>query len=154
MKVFSFQDLHVWQSSKDLCVQITKALVWCRDFWFLNQISRSSLSVPSNIAEGFERKWKAEFLQFLHIAKWSTAEMQTQIIIGQELWYSSPEQAEVLLRNQRRWGGCSCHWLPKRHHRVKESHNHLFILSSVYLFILILCPQLLSGSHSSSYFSS
>jgi four helix bundle protein len=91
---FSFTDLRVWVESKDLCVQVIKALKDCRDFWFLGQISRSSISVPSNIAEWFERKWRWEFLQYLYIAKWSVSELQTQIIIGAELDYFTPEESK------------------------------------------------------------
>jgi four helix bundle protein len=97
MEHFSFRDLKVWQAGKQLAVEVTKALSNCRDFGFLNQISRSSLSVPSNIAEGYERKGRAEFIQFLYIAKGSCAELITQIEIGQELEYFTSENATAYL---------------------------------------------------------
>jgi four helix bundle protein len=61
--------------------QRTKAL---KDFGFRDQLTRSGLSVPSNIAEGFERDSDAEIARFLTIAKGSAGELRTQILIGIE----------------------------------------------------------------------
>ena len=50
-----FEDLDVWKRACRLCVEIYKALKECKDFGFKDQITRSALSIPSNIAEGYER---------------------------------------------------------------------------------------------------
>jgi four helix bundle protein len=58
-------------------------------FGFRDQITRSGLSIPSNIAEGFERKSKKEFLVFLKYALGSCGELRTQIYIGMDIDYIS-----------------------------------------------------------------
>ena len=65
----SFEDLEVWQRSKALAVEICIAFRDSRDFGFRDQITRSAISVPSNISEGAERPGRAEFRQFLGYAK-------------------------------------------------------------------------------------
>lgn len=80
----AFEDLDVWKRSARLSVtlyQQTKAL---KDFGFRDQLTRSGLSVPSNISEGFERDSDAEIARFLTIAKGSAGELRTQILIGIE----------------------------------------------------------------------
>lgn len=95
----SFRDLQVWQKGmnvvKDIC-SITKENSFCKDVGLRNQIRRSAVSIPSNIAEGFERKGKAEFRRFIAIALGSTAELLTQIEISQRIGYISSEQLDLL----------------------------------------------------------
>ncbi|MGI2027826.1 four helix bundle protein [Endozoicomonas acroporae] len=83
----SFEKLVVWQRSSRLCVDIYKCLCGCRDFTFKDQLCRSALSVPSNIAEGVERSSFKERKHFLSIAKGSSAECRTQVYIGIEVGY-------------------------------------------------------------------
>jgi four helix bundle protein len=59
----------------------------CRDWGFRDQLTRSGLSIPSNIAEGFERNTKKEIARFLRTAKGSCGELRTQIYIGIEAGY-------------------------------------------------------------------
>lgn len=89
----TFENLEVWQRSKALAVEICTNLQDCRDYGFRDQITRSAISVPSNISEGAERPGKAEFRQFLGYAKGSAGELRTQIIIGGDLHYFTTEQA-------------------------------------------------------------
>ena len=84
----SFEDLEVWKRSARLRADIYKTLANLKDFGFKDQITRSGLSIPSNIAEGAARKNKAEFIQFLHIALGSSSELETQLIISKNLNYS------------------------------------------------------------------
>ena len=93
----SFEDLEVWQRSRALAVQVCRAFKDCRDFGFRDQITRSTVSVPSNIAEGAERNTKAEFVQFLGYAKGSLAELRTQLMIARDLEYISAQQAIAML---------------------------------------------------------
>ncbi len=90
----SFEDLEVWKRSKALAVEVCTVLRECRDFGFRDQISRSAVSVPSNISEGAELPGKAEFRQFLGYAKGSAGELRTQIIIAGELQYLTTEQTD------------------------------------------------------------
>lgn len=84
-KIEKFEDLKIWQQSVDLAVNLYKELSGCKDFGFRDQIQRSAVSVPSNIAEGFERHSNKEFIRYLRIAKSSCAELRTQLIIANEI---------------------------------------------------------------------
>ncbi|WP_372943664.1 four helix bundle protein [Shewanella sp.] len=68
-----------------------------RDFGFKDQITRSGLSIPSNIAEGIERQSIKEQIQFLYIAKASLAELMTQAMIGKDIGYLDSNFVEALL---------------------------------------------------------
>jgi four helix bundle protein len=83
----SFEDLDVWKRSARLCANIYKELRDLRDYGYRDQITRSGLSIPSNIAEGYERKSPKEFLNFLSYAKGSCGELRTQVYIGIEVGY-------------------------------------------------------------------
>ena len=86
-----FEDLDVWKRSSRLCVDIYKELASCKDFGFKDQITRSSLSVPSNIAEGYERGTNKDSNKFYYYAKGSCGELRTQIYIGIEIGYIKKE---------------------------------------------------------------
>jgi four helix bundle protein len=60
----AFERLEVWKRSSRLCVNLYKALSQCKDRGFKSQITRSALSVPSNIAEGYERDSRNEYIRF------------------------------------------------------------------------------------------
>jgi len=80
----AFEKLEVWKRSARLSVELYKQLSGCRDAGFKDQITRAALSVPSNIAEGYERDSGREFARFLRIAKGSCGELRTQLYIGAE----------------------------------------------------------------------
>lgn len=80
----SFEKLQVWKRSTRLSVELTNHLIDCNDYAFKNQVLRSALSIPSNIAEGAERQSDKEFRYFLNVAKGSAAELRTQVYIGME----------------------------------------------------------------------
>ena len=87
----AFEDLDVWKRAARLSAEVYKGLADLKDFGFRDQITRSGLSVPSNIAEGMERNSKKETCNFLSYAKGSCAELRTQIYVGIEIGYISPE---------------------------------------------------------------
>ena len=89
----SYEDLDVWKRSCRLSCEVYTTLSRCRDFGFRDQITRSGLSIPSNIAEGFERGSAKEKRQFLFYAKGSLAELKTQVYIGQRIGYIHNEKA-------------------------------------------------------------
>ena len=74
----SFEDLEVWKKSCKLPVRLYKLLGDCRDYGMKDQILRSSISIPSNIAEGSEKKSIPDFQRFINIAQGSAAELRTQ----------------------------------------------------------------------------
>lgn len=80
----SFEDLDVWKRSARLSATLYQQTRDLRDFGFRDQLTRSGLSIPSNIAEGFERDSDPEIARFLTIAKGSAGELRTQILIGIE----------------------------------------------------------------------
>ena len=86
----NYKSLKVWQKSIAFIKNLYKILESFPDdekYWLTSQMKRASVSIPSNIAEWAGRNWSSEFKQFLHIAKWSCYELETQIIIAKELWY-------------------------------------------------------------------
>ncbi|WP_322845923.1 four helix bundle protein [Pseudomonas sp. B33.4] len=89
-----FEKLVVWQRSKCLAVGIFREFARCGDFGFKDQITRSAMSVPSNIAEGMERRSCKEKVHFLWIAKASCGELRTQILIGRDIAYIAEPLAE------------------------------------------------------------
>src|SRR5690606_41499354 len=82
-----FERLEVWRRSKDLSVELYRGLSSCLYYGFRNQLTRSGLSVPSNIAEGREGSSDAERAYFLNVAKGSGAEVGTRLLIGNEIGY-------------------------------------------------------------------
>jgi four helix bundle protein len=86
------EKLDVWKRSSRLSVTIYKHFLNSKDFSFKDQITRSSLSVPSNIAEGFEKDSDKEKIRYIEIAKGSSAELITQIYIGIEIGYIDKSQ--------------------------------------------------------------
>jgi four helix bundle protein len=89
-KVERFEDLQIWQMAHALSVAIyglTKDGEFSRDWGLRDQIQRASVSVMSNIAEGFERYSRQEFKQFLSVARGSCAEVRSQIQLAKSLGY-------------------------------------------------------------------
>lgn len=84
-KIEKFEDLEVWKMSRIVAreiYEISSGERVSRDFALVNQIRRASISILSNIAEGFERSGDKEFLQFLAIAKGSCGEVRAQLYIA------------------------------------------------------------------------
>jgi len=97
MPVEKFQDLVVWQKARVLTAeiyQLTTQGPFARDFGLRDQIQRAAVSVMSNIAEGFERGSRAEFHQFLVIAKGSCAELRSQLYTALDVSYIDNETFE------------------------------------------------------------
>jgi len=85
MEIRKFEDLEVWQEAMKLSVELHTELKSCRHFGLRDQVFRSAISIPSNIAEGFERKTNKEFIQYLYIAKGSCGELRTQLYLCQQM---------------------------------------------------------------------
>ena len=82
-----FEDLNVWKKTAKLSVEIYRTLKFLKDFFFLDHISKTSLSIFSNIAEGFERRSHKESIKFLIHGKGFCGELRSQIYIGIEIDY-------------------------------------------------------------------
>ena len=91
-----FEDLICWQKSRELTKQVYKYLKNCNDYGFKDQIQRASVSVMSNIAEGFERGTQQEFINYLFIAKGSAGEVRAQLYIALDIGYLNIEIFEYL----------------------------------------------------------
>ncbi|MBE2279831.1 MAG: four helix bundle protein [Ignavibacteriaceae bacterium] len=93
-----YQDLKVWQAAKNLAVELYKITMKFdkKDFDIVSQMRRSAISIPSNIAEGMGRSHPKETLHYLHIARGSLFELDTQILIVEELNLCSIEEIEKL----------------------------------------------------------
>jgi len=102
MKTQSFKDLIVWQKSYKLVLEIykvTKDFPKSETYGLSQQMRKSTVSIPSNIAEGYGRKHKAEYNQFLSIAYGSLLELETQSLLANDLKYvSKNETVEKLLK--------------------------------------------------------
>lgn len=92
-----FEDLEVWRKAARLSANIYKQSRDLQDFGFKDQITRSGLSVPSNIAEGFERESQKEGLTFLSYAKGSCGELRSQIYLGMDIGYINKEVGKIWL---------------------------------------------------------
>ena len=91
-RIERFEDIRAWQKARELVksiYQITGKEDFARDYSLKDQIRRASISVMSNIAEGFSRQTDREFVQFLHVAKGSASEMQSQLYLACDLEYIS-----------------------------------------------------------------
>ena len=89
MYVQSYKELIVWQKGIELVKEIykiTEKFPKSEIYVLSSQIRRAAISIPSNIAEGYKRKGRNEFLQFLSIAEASSAELETQLIIAKDLY--------------------------------------------------------------------
>jgi four helix bundle protein len=93
----SYEDLDVWRRSRQLAVRVCSSLKDCKDYGLRDQMTRSAVSVPSNIAEGAERNSQAEFVQFLGYAKGSLAELRTQLMIAGDLLYLQSAEVKSML---------------------------------------------------------
>lgn len=99
MKLNSFEELEIWKEGVALVKEIyllTNVPKFEKDFALRDQIRKSAISIPSNISEGFERNSTAEFKRFLIIAKGSSGELRTQLLLSFELGYIQAEQYEAL----------------------------------------------------------
>jgi len=96
-KVEKFEDLIAWQRARKLTglvYQLSSSGKFSRDWGLRDQIRRASVSIMSNLAEGFDRAGRAEFRQFLVIAKGSCAEVRAQLYVALDAGYISQEQFE------------------------------------------------------------
>jgi four helix bundle protein len=98
-KIERFEDMINWQKSRELnrlIYQVSKVGAFARDFELRGQMRSASISVMSNIAEGFERGGDREFIQFLSNAKGSCGEVRSQLGVALDEQYVTPAEFEDL----------------------------------------------------------
>jgi len=101
MEVRKFEDLKVWQASMELSIRLHRQLKDCKQWSLRDQVFRSSVSIPSNIAEGFERQTNREFIRYLYIAKGSCGELRTQLYLIKKLDLMAHEAVEEFIGQAR-----------------------------------------------------
>ena len=107
-RVESFEDLNVYNQARQLTNEIytiTKQGSFSKDYGLADQIRRASVSIMSNIAEGFERGTNTEFIQFLFIAKGSCGEVRAQLTIAFDQKYIDDDSYKGLVDRCRRISG-------------------------------------------------
>jgi len=94
-----FEDIEAWQKARKLTREIyrvTNQGAFAKDFGLRDQIRRASVSIMSNIAEGFGRGGNREFIQFLSMAKGSVSEVQAQLYVAVDAGYLTKDQFQQL----------------------------------------------------------
>lgn len=95
----SYRDLVVWQKSTVLTLEVyklTNSFPKEEMYGLISQMRRAAVSIPSNIAEGYSRKHRAEYLQFIRIAFGSGAELETQALVARKLSYATESDFNFL----------------------------------------------------------
>ncbi len=98
MSISSFRELKVWQLGMDLAERVyllTNSFPKSETYGLTSQIRRSSVSIPSNLAEGHGRNSTKEFLQFIAIAFGSICELETQLLLSHRLNYINTDELET-----------------------------------------------------------
>jgi len=92
--------IDVWSRSLDLAAEIYQLLRndnFANDFAFRGQIRRAAISLPSNIAEGLDSGFDRLGVRYFYNAKWSAAELRTQVLLAEKIAYWSPEECKLIL---------------------------------------------------------
>jgi four helix bundle protein len=95
-EIRSFRDLIAWQKAMDLCEQVytlSQAFPAEERFGLTAQVRRAAVSVPSNIAEGYGRGQKRDYMRFLKVARGSLFEVQTQLLLAARLKFANADSA-------------------------------------------------------------
>ena len=98
-----YRDLLAWQRAYELSLRIYKSTAsWPREeqYGLTSQIRRATVSVAANIAEGYDRSSRNEYIHFLSIARGSLAEVETFILLARDLGYMPPDDAMALIELQ------------------------------------------------------
>jgi four helix bundle protein len=96
----AFEDLQVWKKSARMSADLYREFSSLKDYGFKDQITRSGLSIPSNISEGHERASAKENMCFLNYAKGSCGELRTQIYIGMEIVCIASHKGKLWLKER------------------------------------------------------
>jgi four helix bundle protein len=120
-RVIKFEDLDVWKKSARLSADLYKQLKPLRDAGFRDQLTRSGLSIPSNIAESFERDSQKESLVFFAYAKGSCGELRTQVYIGMDIGYIDKEKGRHWIKETKEISAMLVALMKHRRSRIKKA---------------------------------
>ena len=101
-KFNSFEEINSWKKAREFNKRIygiTDGVIFKKDYDLVRQIRRASISISSNIAEGYERNSDKEFIYFLFVAKASAGEVRSQLYLALDLKYITIEEFEELFEN-------------------------------------------------------
>lgn len=99
-KIEKFEDIEAWKLAREvtqLVYEVSSDGDFARDYALTNQIRRASISISSNIAEGFERSGNKEFIQFLAIAKGSCGEVRSQLYLALDQKYIDDRRFQKIM---------------------------------------------------------
>lgn len=99
--IVRFEEIEAWQTSRELTkpiYSVTENGKISRDFGLRDQIRRASVSVMSNIAEGFESNSQASFVRYLGIAKASAGEVRSQLYVARDVGFLTDQQFSTLFQ--------------------------------------------------------
>ena len=102
MAILYFEDLEIWKCARELTniiYLLTNNSTFSRDFGLRDQIRRASVSIMSNIAEGYERGGNQELMQFLSIAKGSCGEVRCQLYVAIDQKYLDKREGEQIMKD-------------------------------------------------------
>jgi four helix bundle protein len=105
MTVRRFEDLEVWKEGMRMASKVYQVLGKCRDFGLRDQMQRAAVSIPSNIAEGYERSTNKDFIHYLYIAKGSCSELRTQLYLAVDVGIIDEAKGNELLEATRKISG-------------------------------------------------
>jgi len=100
-----FENLEVWKDACRIAVLVYENLNECRDYGLKDQMTRSAVSIASNIAEGAERNSAPDFIRFLYYAKGSAAELRTQIYIAQQVGIIPSDRCTEMIQQLKKISG-------------------------------------------------
>jgi four helix bundle protein len=99
-KILSFRDLELWKLGKEIVLdvyRVTGKFPKEEMYGLVSQMRRAAISIPSNVAEGFNRRHNPEYRQLLYVALGSCAEFETQIEVAHDLKFLSTDDRYSLL---------------------------------------------------------
>lgn len=99
MGIKKFEDIIAWQKAQDFAVNIYNYFGALRDFSFRDQITRASVSISNNVAEGFDRGTNPEFKRFLRISKASNSEVRSMLYLSIRLNFIHEKVAKGLIKD-------------------------------------------------------
>jgi len=99
-EINNFKDLIIWQKGMDIaekCYFLTKLFPRDELYSMVQQIRRSSVSIPANIAEGYGRRATGDYIRFLNIAQGSVNELETHLILSKRVGLSTNKDTESII---------------------------------------------------------
>ena len=111
----NFKQLKIWQKGFSIAIKsinLTQTFPDKEKFGLSSQITKSAVSIPSNIAEGSSRTSEKDYSRFIEISLGSSFELETQLLIAEAVNYGNKELRSALLNEWMKSKKCSCHFSP------------------------------------------